>query len=145
MAESLVGEVAAWLGTPAAQGMPASDRLVLMIIAERAHKGSRRMLWHRGDRRDDGTKITLTETLQIRTGLGKRGLSEALQRLAARGIEVRVQIDTDKSGRPVFARRGHAVDYHLPPLPASVELPPAPVRSRSDRNQTPRREPVDNP
>ncbi|MFF0770945.1 hypothetical protein ACFYUK_18820 [Nonomuraea wenchangensis] len=144
MAESLVGEVAAWLGTPAAQGMPASDRLVLMIIAERSNKTSRRMLWHRGDRRDDGTKITLTETLQIRTGLGARGLGDALQRLAARGIEVRVQIDTDSLGRPVFARRGHAVDYHLPPLPASVELPPAPVRSRSDRAQSRRRKPVDN-
>ncbi|MFG1709202.1 hypothetical protein ACFLIM_39030 [Nonomuraea sp. M3C6] len=137
MAESLVGEVASWLGTPAAQGMPASDRCVLFIIAERANKTTRRMLWHRGDRREDGTKITLTETLLIRTGLGTRGLSEALQRLAARGIEVRVQIDTDSLGRPVFARRGHAVDYRLPPLPASVELPPAPKdRSRSDRSQT---------
>ncbi|MEV0149716.1 MULTISPECIES: hypothetical protein [unclassified Nonomuraea] len=99
---------------------------MLFVIAERAHKATRRMLWHRGDRRDDGTKITLTETLQMRTGLGARGLSESLQRLAARGVEVRVQIDTDSLGRPVFARRGHAVDYYLPRLPASVELPPAP-------------------
>ncbi|MEV4749032.1 hypothetical protein AB0K21_21860 [Streptosporangium sp. NPDC049248] len=144
MAESLVGEVAAWLRTPAAQGMPASDRLVLMIIAERAHKVSRKMLWHRGDRRDDGTKITLTETLQLGTGLGARGLGDALKRLADRGIEVRMQIDTDSLGRPVFARRGHAVDYHVPLLPASVELPPAPDRSRSDRNQSRSGKPVDN-
>src|SRR5262245_19370969 len=117
--------------------MPASDRLVLFIIAERSNKTTRRMLWHRGDRWYDGTKITLTATLQMRTGLGERGLGDALQRLAKRGVEVRVQIDTDSVGRPVFARRGHAVDYWLPPLPASVELPPAPDRSRPDRDQTP--------
>lgn len=126
MAESLVGEVAAWLGTPVAKDVTIAERVVLMLIAERCDKKTRRMLWHRGDRREDGTKITLTETLCERSGLKPRGLNEVFQRLAARGIEVRVEIDVDSLGRPVFARRGHAVDYHLPRLPASVELPAAP-------------------
>ncbi|MFI6909693.1 hypothetical protein ACIBKY_51120 [Nonomuraea sp. NPDC050394] len=124
MAESLVGEVAAWLESPAANPLTGAERLVLMLIAERSHKVTRRMLWHRGDRRDDGSKITLTETLQARAGLGERGLSDVLQRLARRGLEVRVAVGEDRRGRPVFARRGHAVDYRVPELPASVRLPP---------------------
>ncbi|MFI6485202.1 hypothetical protein ACIBH1_45340 [Nonomuraea sp. NPDC050663] len=104
--------------------MTQAERVVLFIIAERSKKETRRMLWHRGDRDDDGKKITLTETICLRAGLGPRGLNEVLQRLAARGLEVRIAIGTDASGRVVFARRGHAVDYRLPELPASVQMPP---------------------
>jgi hypothetical protein len=123
VAESLVGEVAAWLGTPAARDLTMAERTVLFIIAERAHKVSRRMVWHRGDRDDNGRKITLTETICMRAGLKPRGLNEVLQRLASRGLEVRIEVGKDSLGRPVFARRGHAVDYHVPELPASVSLP----------------------
>ncbi|MBB5081342.1 hypothetical protein [Nonomuraea endophytica] len=131
MSARLMGEVAGWLGTAAAEGLTAAERLVLLIVAERANEHSRRMWTHRGDRRDDGTRITLTELIADRAGLTPRGLNDALQRLARRGLEVRVQIATDTRGRPVFARKGHAVDYELPFLPASVELPPRPVDSGS--------------
>lgn len=124
MSARLVGEVAAWLETPAADGLTAAERLVLLLVAERAKDETRRMLSFRGDRRDDGTKITLTELLADRAGQTPRGLNDTLQRLARRGLEVRVPIGTDSLGRIVFARKGHAIDYHLPELPASITLPP---------------------
>ncbi|MGW4639588.1 hypothetical protein ACWEN6_13720 [Sphaerisporangium sp. NPDC004334] len=123
MSARLVGEVAAWLGTPAAKGLTSAERNVLLLIAERAKDDTRRMLSFRGDRRDDGSKITLTELLQERSGLGERGLSDTVQRLARRGLEVRVSIGVDSLGRTVYARKGHATDYVLPPLPASIVLP----------------------
>ncbi|MEU8195266.1 hypothetical protein AB0C10_15945 [Microbispora amethystogenes] len=118
MAESLVGEVAAWLGTPAAQGMTAAERLVLFIIAERCHKKTRRMWWHHGD------GVSLTELIAARSGLEVDSLTKVFRRLAARGLEVRVPIGTNSKGQPIFAVRGRSSDYALPPLPASVELPP---------------------
>lgn len=127
MSARLLGEVAGWLGTAAAEGLTAAERLVLLLVAERANEQSRRMWTHRGDRRDDGTRITLTELIADRAGLTPRGLNDVLQRLARRGLELRVQIGFDSRGRPVFARKGHATDYQLPYLPASVELPPRPV------------------
>jgi hypothetical protein len=55
-------------------------------------------------------------------------LKKIFQELAARGLEVRVQIRKDgkplfdKAGRPVYACRGHAMDFALPELPAMVQL-----------------------
>ncbi|MEW1846247.1 hypothetical protein AB0392_50535 [Nonomuraea angiospora] len=126
MSARLFGEVAAWLESPAADGMTQSERLVLLLIAERAKDTTRRMLSFRTDRRDDGTKITLTELLQARAGLTPRGLADTVQRLSKRGLEVRVPVGKDKNGVIMFARRGHATDYILPDLPASVSLPERP-------------------
>ncbi|SEU46463.1 hypothetical protein [Nonomuraea wenchangensis] len=134
MGVRLVGEVAAWLESPAAAELTQSERLVLLLIAERAKDTTRRMLSFRGDRRDDGTKITLTELLQARTGLTERGLSDTVQRLSKRGLEVRVPVGKDKNGVIMFARRGHATDYILPELPASVSLPEPPPRRGSHRS-----------
>ncbi|MEU7855200.1 hypothetical protein [Nonomuraea sp. NPDC049141] len=123
MAESLVGEVASWLATPAARDLTAAERLVLMVIAERAHKQTRRFWVHKGDVRDDGTAITPTETIAMRVGVTTDGLTKILRRLSDRGLEVRVPRGVRKNGAPVFAVRGRATDYHVPDLPASVELP----------------------
>lgn len=126
MAESLVGEVASWLATPAARDLTAAERLVLLIIAERAHKHSRRFWVHRGDVRDDGTAITPTETIAMRVGVTTDGLTKILRRLSDRGLEVRVPRGVRKNGAPIFAVRGRATDYQVPELPASIELPASP-------------------
>lgn len=120
MAESLVGEVAAWLGTPAAEGLTQAERLVLLIIAERADKRTRRFWRHRID------ELTPTELIASRVGVSADSLTKVLRRLAARGLEVRVPIGMNGKGQPVFAVRGRATDYVVPVLPASVELPPSP-------------------
>ncbi|MGR6921195.1 hypothetical protein ACU635_43725 [[Actinomadura] parvosata] len=131
MSARLFGLVAAWLETAAADGMTQSERLVLLLIAERARDTDRRMVSFRADRRDDGTKITLTELLQARAGLTPRGLADTVQRLARRGLEVRVPVGKDRNGVIMYARRGHATDYRLPDLPASVRLPEPPARRGS--------------
>ena len=120
MAESLVGEVCAWLESPAAQGMTTAERLVLVVIAERCNKKTRQMWAYKGDGK------TLTEVIAARVGVEVDSLTKVFRRLAARGLEVRVPIGVNSKGEPVFAVRGRASDYVLPELPASVELPPAP-------------------
>lgn len=126
MAESLVGEVAAWLGTPVAAGLTSAERVVLFIIAERANKETRDFWVHTADRRDDGTTITAAETIAMRAGVTLDGLTKILRKLADRGLEVRVQRGARADGTPVFAVRGRATDYRLPELPPSFELPARP-------------------
>lgn len=119
MAESLVGEVCAWLDTPAAKGMTTAERLVLVVVAERSNKLTRQMWAYKGDGK------TLTDVIAGRVGVEPDSLTKVFRRLAARGLEVRVPIAENSKGEPVFAVRGHASDYVLPELPASVALPPA--------------------
>ena len=64
--------------------------------------------WDRSGRRKDG----LTE----RCGMSARTISRALADLSAAGYEMRQQIGTDEHGRPVFAMRGHAMRFQVPPL-----------------------------
>ncbi|MDP9843295.1 hypothetical protein [Streptosporangium lutulentum] len=118
MAESLVGEVCAWLETPAAEGLTGAERLVLLIIAERCNKTTRKMWAYKGDGK------TLTDVIAARVGVEVDSLTKVFRRLALRGLEVRVPIATNSRGQPVFAVRGRSSDYILPFLPASYELPP---------------------
>lgn len=53
-------------------------------------------------------------------GLTPTGLRAALQRLAARGLEVRSPVSRSASGAPVYAYRGRARVYVLPDLAAHV-------------------------
>lgn len=117
MSGRLVGEVAEWLCTPASDGLTVAERAVLLTIAERSNEKNREMWRHRGD------TLTLFERICKVTGMDRSGLTKALRRLAAHGVEVRVQIGTTKAGAPVFAHRGTAMRFHLPELPASVQLP----------------------
>jgi hypothetical protein len=118
MSGRLVGEVVEWLRTPAAVGLTVAERAVLLVIAERANeKDNRKMWWHRGD------DCTLFELICEVTGMDRSGLTKVLKKLAAHGVEVRVQIGTTKAGGPVFAHRGVAMRFRLPALPASVTLP----------------------
>jgi hypothetical protein len=117
MSGRLVGEVAEWLCTPAAAGLTAAERVVLLVIAERANEKTREMWRHRAD------TVTLAERLRLATGMGEASLSKVFKKLADRGLEVRVPLGVTENGRTVFSCRGRATRFHLPLLPASVELP----------------------
>lgn len=117
MSARLLGEVAQWILTPAAEPLGAAERCILFVVAERAHDETRQMWRHRGD------DMSLYDRILLSTGLGERGLRMAFQKLADVGAEVRVQIGVDKHGKPVFSHRGRSMDFRLPELPASVELP----------------------
>lgn len=126
-----MGEVVGWLQTEPAADLTLAERTILLIVAERAHEVTREMWRHRID------DVTLYERIRAATGLGKDGLTKAFGRLASRGLEVRVPIGEGEDGRPVYARRGVAMRFRLPELPAVVALP--------DPVDNPVTSPVDNP
>ncbi|MGI5223571.1 hypothetical protein [Actinoallomurus sp. CA-142502] len=117
MSGRLVGEVHAWLRTPAAEGLNVSQRMVLSAIAERANDRNREMWSHTLD------GCTQFEYLMEVTGLKKSALSAALNGLAERELETRIVVGYTKASAPVFAHRGRAMKFILPVLPASVALP----------------------
>lgn len=81
-----------------------AERLVLAVLAE--------------DARDDTrTCWPGMEKLTRRTGLKPDSLRRVFQRLAKRGIEVRVPIKFTDKGAPVFAREGVQTNYRIPALP----------------------------
>jgi hypothetical protein len=142
MSGRLVGEVAAWLRTPAAKGLTVSERMVLMTIAERAHETTREMWGYKGD------GVTQFDFLCEVVGIAPSGLTEVLKKIAAHrfdgdkgALEVRIQVGTTKAGAPLFAYRGTAMRFRLPMLPASVALP----KSLGPDRPIPPAEPVDNP
>lgn len=89
-------------------GLTPAERLVLVVIAEQTHAGS--------------TSCQLSSVdLAARAGLDAsagRGLRHALQRLAGRGLDVRVAVANDRHGRPLYAVPGRVPTYRLPDLPA---------------------------
>jgi hypothetical protein len=135
MSGRLVGEVVEWLRTPAAGGLTMAERIVLLVIAERSNDETREMWRFKAD------DVTLAERIQSAAGIDATGLRHALQRLKKRGLEVRVPIRHGKDGRAVYAFKGYAMQFHLPKLPASVELP----QRRPDQAPSSGSEPVDNP
>lgn len=137
MSGRLVGEVHAWLRSPAARvlDLNVSQRMVLSTIAERANERTREMWSHTGD------GCTQFEYLMDVTGLRKSALAAALNGLAERNLEVRIEIGMTKSGSPVFAHRSRAMKFRLPVFPASIELPEPPA----DLPPHPVDNPVDNP
>jgi hypothetical protein len=54
--------------------------------------------------------------LAERTGMSPRAISRALADLAGADYEMREQISKDRRGRPVFAAKGHALRFQVPPL-----------------------------
>lgn len=132
MSGRLVGEVVEWLRTPAAVDLTAAERVVLLVIAERAGEATRKMWRHKVD------DVSPSERIREASGMSKQNLTKVFTRLAGRGLEVRVQVGTTDAGKPVFAHKGHATDFRLPGLPASVQLP---QRDASGRTT----DPVDNP
>lgn len=85
----------------APEGLTPAERLLLVVLAESADKTTRKCWPSR-------------ELIEKRTGLGPSGLKKVFQRLAERGLEVRIPIGKDKGGRLVFAHEGHRSEYLLP-------------------------------
>jgi hypothetical protein len=85
----------------APQDLSSAERLVLVVIAEAAN-GATRKCWPK------------RETIAHRAGLELSGLKKVFQKLAARGLEVRIPIGKDKKGGLVFAHEGHQTEYLLP-------------------------------
>jgi len=110
----------------------AGERLVALMIADHADDNTRKAtrLPLAGYRRErDGRWV---DGLTDRTGLGAAGVSKALQRLAARGFEFRIPISVGKDGRPVFAAKGHALDFTVPVIPQRADH--GPPFERADQN-----------
>jgi DNA-binding MarR family transcriptional regulator len=80
-----------------------SERLVLVVVAEGANDETREG-WPGMDK------------ISSRTGLQPDSVRRVLQRLAKRGIEIRVPIGKDKRGRLVFAHEGSRTRYRIPVL-----------------------------
>ena len=68
--------------------------------------------------------------LAEKTGKTERSISRALTDLARAGYEMRKQIATDTNGEPVFAHKGTAMTYQVPPL--TPRQPPAKVVNLGD-------------
>lgn len=112
MAVSLVSEVVAYI---AGSDLTMAERMVLLLIAEQANAGTREA-WQSTK---DGKRWVLAEVV----GVGDDGLKSILQRLAKRGLEVRVAIGKDKNEKVMYAVKGRQTTYRLPALPG-VSTPP---------------------
>lgn len=123
MAGQAVGDLIEWLRTPAAKGLSPKARLVLLTIADRVLDMNTRQMRH--FKRDD---CSLHERLRQVADVSPEGLKKIFQELAERDLEVRVQIIrkgrpfTDKAGRPVYACKGHSMEFRLPDLHAMTQL-----------------------
>ncbi|WP_421743319.1 helix-turn-helix domain-containing protein [Cellulomonas sp.] len=84
-----------------APDLPPSARLLLVALAANANDDTR-------------TCWPGMATLVRRTGLSERGVRHSLALLAAQGIDPRVPLAEDRSGRPVFAHHGTRTTYRLP-------------------------------
>ena len=116
MGDRLMGDVIEWTMTPAAKDIGDKELIVLLAIADRTLKRGELM---RRYQRDD---CDLYDRLCRITGLNRAGLRELLKRMARRGFEVRVVFRYDRNGEPVYACKGHAMEFLLPDLPAVVGL-----------------------
>jgi hypothetical protein len=85
----------------APEDLTPAERLVLVVLAGYADDGNREC-WPGRDH------------LIRRTGLKEDSLRKVFQRLAKRGLDPRVPIGTDKSGRLVFAYEGARTKYRVP-------------------------------
>lgn len=92
------------------------ERLLLVVIAEAAQDHDRR-----GDSGREWKARECApglEALAQRCGVQPDSARRAIQRLAGRGLEVRVPLGPkSKTGQPVYAFQGHATTFRLPVLP----------------------------
>lgn len=102
-----------------------AERLLLVALAEKADDTTRRVLWARGE--------DPRATLRRRTGQSESGLRKCFGRLAARGLDPRVPLGTDRRGRQVFSYEGTAVEFCLPLLPSGDPTGSALVDNPTER------------
>ena len=96
--------------------------------------------WVIADDANDDTRISWIplQLLCARTRLAASSVRAALAKLAGRGYEFRVIHGYDRTGRPVFATKGHAVDYLVPDIIKGARIPaPIAVDNQSQRRQDP--------
>jgi hypothetical protein len=122
VAVSLVGEVVAYI---TGSDLTTAERLVLLTIAEQANAGTRQAYQVTGE--GGKRRWMLGEVV----GLSPTGLRDVFQRLAKRGIEVRVAFGKDSKGRTLYAVYGRQTTYCLPELPRRLGDGPASPRGDS--------------
>ncbi len=78
--------------------------------------GERTVLLELADVANDDSRIAYPgmDELCRMTDLPASTVSKCLQRLGAKGLEVRVEIGRAADGRPVYAARGHQTTYRIP-------------------------------
>lgn len=108
MAYELVAEVLDHAPTDLAP----SERLVMVVIAEYVLSTD----YTRGNRSTSRPAADVAR----RAGVTISGLKQALQRLAKRGLDMRVPLLVGKDGRPVYAMPGRSSTYQVPPLAAAT-------------------------
>jgi hypothetical protein len=91
------------------------QRAVVLVLADICNDRTRRQPLHMN------VSERLCEELDITPGT----LGNILSSLAAAGFEFRVAVGEDKWGRPMFARRGRAVDYQFPVVPPRTQIAPS--------------------
>jgi hypothetical protein len=120
MAWQLVHEVVTFLQTKDADQLNASERLALMLVAERASAETRKA-WE-------------SDNWNLGRALGVNRTRQVLEKLASRDLDIRVQVGMDGKGKPVFAFRGKSITYQLPCLIAASSS--ATVDNSSQNNST---------
>ncbi|WP_141576170.1 hypothetical protein [Actinomadura sp. WMMA1423] len=117
MSGKLVGDVIEWRRTPAGAELSDKEFAVLLTIADRVLDERARDM-----RRFKNDDCDLYDRLCQVAKVSPQGLKKILQRLAERGLDVRVVWKRDKNGDPVYAAKGHAMDFRLPELPAFARI-----------------------
>jgi hypothetical protein len=105
--------------------LTSGERLLLLVIADDANDNTR-------------SGWPGTDVLVHRTGMGERGIRKAFERLAERGLEVRLPIAHAEDGRPVFAVRGRRTTYRIPVFTPRADAPKAelPYRHSAEEGGT---------
>ena len=94
--------------------LTATERLMLVWIAEQSREEDR---FYRGEEIEARTCFPGRESLMRWCGISsERTFRSVLQRLAERGLDVRVRLFNDTNGNPVYAVRGQRMVLRLPDL-----------------------------
>lgn len=102
--------------------LTAGERLLLVWIAEQARDEPRRL--ENGQLIPARTCFPGNEALARWCGVSERGLRQIFDRLARRGMEVRMPQGTDRRGRPIYATKGLRPLLRLPTL-GGTPVPPS--------------------
>jgi hypothetical protein len=107
-----VNRVKAFLRSTDAEGITPAERLVLLLIAEGIYT--------------DRSDVSNRDDWNLGELVGLGHLKRILQRLARRGLEVRVAQGVTAGGRPMYAFQGRQVVYRLPDRVLQVGTPVPP-------------------
>ena len=104
--------------------LTSGERLLLVVLAEQAREETREC-WPGMD------------LICEHTGLTADAVRKVLQRLAARGLEVRVAVGKDRKGRAIYAYEGASTRYRIPRFRASSGAPALPPPDDGSRDRSP--------